>query len=64
MKTTPNATVPVNKLQAKFEMLNLNMHLLKQIRQNKNLMQLVVSCKPALEDIFAGSNNKVRSETD
>jgi hypothetical protein len=49
MKTIADATIPVHQFMAKFEMWHLYTHLFKYIRQDKNRIRLVVSCRWALK---------------
>ena len=50
MKTTADATISVDQLTAKFKTWQLYTQLLKYIRQGKNRIRLVASCRWALPD--------------
>ena len=45
MKTTADATISVDQLTAKFKMWQLYTQLLEYIRQGKNRIRLVASCR-------------------
>ena len=48
MKTTADATISVDQLTAKFKTLQLYTQLLEYVRQGKNRIRLVASCRWAL----------------
>ena len=48
MKTTADATISVDQLTAKFKTWQLYTQLLEYIRQGKNRIRLVASCRWAL----------------
>ena len=50
MKTTANATISVDQLTAKFKTWQLYTQSLEYIRQGKNLIRLVASCRWALKN--------------
>ena len=52
MKTTADATISVDQLTAKFKTWQLYTQLLEYIRQGKNRIRVVASCRWALKQLY------------
>ena len=57
MKTTADATISVDQLTAKFKTWQLYTQLLEYIRQGKNRIRLVASCRWSLTILRAAGQN-------